>query len=75
MGFLPFVPKASPTIFFFLGTFLQDYPLTQWLPLLVPMGLMAIIFAMLAHWAYYLFPWFSLAHLLYFYLLLCLWAY
>ena len=31
MGFLPFVPKASPT-FFFLGTFLQDYPLTHWLP-------------------------------------------
>ena len=30
------------------------------------MGLLAIILAMLAHWAYYLFPCASLAHLLYF---------
>ena len=31
MGFLPFVPKASPTVFGFLWTSLQDYPLTRWL--------------------------------------------
>ena len=32
MGFLPFIPKASPTIFGFLWTSLQDYLLTRWLP-------------------------------------------
>ena len=29
MGFLPFVPKASSTIFSFLWAFLEDYPLTH----------------------------------------------
>ena len=32
MGFLPFVPKASPTVFGFLWGSLQDFPLTSWLP-------------------------------------------
>ena len=32
MGFLPFVPKASSTIFSFLWAFLEDYPLTRRLP-------------------------------------------
>ena len=32
MGFLPFVPKAQPTVFGFLWASLQDYPLTLWLP-------------------------------------------
>ena len=32
------------------------------------MGLLAIIPIILAHWAYYLFPWAFPAHLLYFYL-------
>ena len=33
MGFLPFVPKTSPTIFWFLvGISLGLYPLTHWLP-------------------------------------------
>ena len=47
---------------------------TLLLPLTMSMGLLAIILAMLAHWAYYLFPWTSIAHLLYFYLLFCSWA-
>ena len=41
---------------------------TLLLPLVVPMGLLAIIPIILAHWAYYLFPWAFPAHLLYFYL-------
>ena len=44
------------------------------LPLVVPMGPLVVIPAMLAHWAFYLFSWDSTAHLLYFYLLLCLWV-
>ena len=32
MGFLPFVPKASPTVFGFLWASLQDYPPTHLLP-------------------------------------------
>ena len=32
MGFLPFVPKALPTVFGFLWASLQDYPPTCWLP-------------------------------------------
>ena len=32
MGYLPFVPKASSTIFSFLWAFLEDYPLTRRLP-------------------------------------------
>ena len=39
------------------------------------MSLLVAIPAMLAHWAYYHFPWASTAQLLYFYLLLCLWTY
>ena len=31
IGFLPFVPKASPTVFGFLWASLQDCPLTCWL--------------------------------------------
>ena len=50
-------------------------PIVLLLPLVVPIGLLAVILAMLAHWACYLFPWASLAQLLYFCLLLCLWAY
>ena len=49
-------------------------PFTLSLPLIVPMSLLAFIFAMLAHWVYYLFSWVSSAHLLYLYLLLCPWA-
>ena len=45
------------------------------LPLIVPMGLLAVISAMLAHWTCYLFPWDSPTQLFYFCLLLCLWAY
>jgi len=41
---------------------------TLLLPLVVPMGLLAVIPIILAHWAYYLFPWAFPAHLLYFYL-------
>ena len=43
-------------------------PIVLLLPLVVPIGLLAVILAMLAHWACYLFPWASLAQLLYFYL-------
>ena len=50
-------------------------PFVLLLPIVLPMGLMAVILAMLAHWVYYLLPWTSLAHLLYFYLLLFLWVY
>ena len=32
MRFLPFTPKASPTAFGFSWAFLQDCPLTRWLP-------------------------------------------
>ena len=32
MRFLPFTPKVSPTAFGFLWAFLQDCPLTRWLP-------------------------------------------
>ena len=49
-------------------------PFALLLPLVVPMGLLAIIPTMLAHWAYYLLPWASPTHLLYIYLFLCLWA-
>ena len=31
MRFLPFVPKALPTVFGFLWPSLQDHPLTRWL--------------------------------------------
>ena len=31
MGFLPLVPRASPTVFGFLWASLQDCPLTRWL--------------------------------------------
>ena len=48
-------------------------PITSFLAM--PMGLPIVILAMLTHWVNYLFPWVSSAHLLYFYLLLCLWAY
>ena len=49
-------------------------PFALLLPFVVLMGLPVVIPAMLAHWAYYLLPWASPTHLLYFYLLLCLWA-
>ena len=42
--------------------------------LAMPMGLLAAIPAMLTNWANYLFPWAFTTHLLYFYLLLCLWV-
>ena len=45
------------------------------LPLVMPMGLLVVILAMLAHYAFYLFSWAFKAHLLYLYLLLCIWAY
>ena len=50
-------------------------PLTSPLPLILPMGLLAVIPAMLAYWACYLFSWASLARLLHLYLLffLCDW--
>lgn len=47
-------------------------PITSFL--VVPIGLQTVIPAMLTHWDNYLFPWASLAYLLCFYLLLCLWA-
>ena len=49
-------------------------PFTLLLPLVVPIGPLAVIPDILAHWANYLFPWASLTHLFYFYLLLCLWT-
>ena len=33
MGFLPFIPRASPNFFDLLWASFQDYPLTHWLPL------------------------------------------
>ena len=43
-------------------------PFALLLLLVVPMGLLAVILAMLAHWVYYLFSRASTTHLLYFYL-------
>ena len=42
-------------------------PLVSSLPLILPMGQLAIIPAMLAHWTCYLFSWASSAHLLHLY--------
>ena len=55
----------------------QHFPglFTLNLSLVMSMSLLVAIPAMLAHWAYYHFHWASTAHLHYFYLLLCLWAY
>ena len=50
-------------------------PFALLLPLVVPIGLLAIILVLLAHWVYSLFSWVSTAHLLYFFILLCPWAY
>ena len=33
MGFLPFTPRASPTVFGLLWVSFQDYPPTHWLPM------------------------------------------
>ena len=33
MGFLPFTPRDSPTVFDLLWASFQDYSLTHWLPL------------------------------------------
>ena len=49
-------------------------PFTSSLPLIPPMGLLASIPTILAHWACYLFPWAFSAHLLHFYLLFLPWA-
>ena len=49
-------------------------PFALLLPLVVPMSLLAVISAMLAHWVCYLYSWASIAYLLYFYFLLCPWA-
>ena len=46
------------------------FALVTYLPAM-PMDLLAIIPAMLAHWVFHLFSWASTIHLLYFYLLLC----
>ena len=43
-------------------------PLVSFLPLILPMGQLAVIPAMLAHWTCYLFSWASSAHLLHLYL-------
>ena len=59
-------------LFIFLG-FLGPFTLS--LLLIVPMGLLAVILAMLAHWVYYLFSWVSSTLLLCLYLLLCPRAY
>ena len=37
MRFLPFTPRASPTVFGLLWAFFQDYPLTHWLPRPLPL--------------------------------------
>ena len=59
----------------FLPLFLGFHSLfTLFLPLIMHVGLLIVIPAMLAHWALYLFSWVSTAHSLYFYLLLCMWA-
>ena len=59
----------------FLALFLGFHgPFTLLLPLVVPMDPLVVIPAMLAHWAFYLFFWASMTHLLYLYILLCLWA-
>jgi len=49
-------------------------PITSSLPLILLMGLLAVILAMLAHWACYLFSWASSTHLLHFYFLFLPWA-
>ena len=49
-------------------------PFTLLLPLIMPLGLLAVIPVMLAHWIYFLFSWASMAHLLCFCHLLCPWA-
>ena len=60
----------------FLPIFLGFHnPFTLLLSLVMPMGLLVVIPAILAHYASYLFSWASKAHLLYLYLLLCIWAY
>ena len=60
----------------FLPIFLGFHnPFTLLLSLVMPMGLLVVIPAILAHYAFYLFSWASKAHLLYLYLLLCIWAY
>jgi len=41
-------------------------PFTLLFHLIVPMGLLAVVLVVLAHWVYYLFSWVSTAHLLYF---------
>ena len=48
---------------------------TLLLLLIMSMGLLVVIPTMLASWVYHFFPWVSMTYLLYFYLLLCLWAY
>ena len=37
MGFLPFSPRASPTVFGLLWESFQDYPFTHWLPRPLPL--------------------------------------
>ena len=49
-------------------------PLASSLPLILPMGLVAIIPVMSAHWTCYLFSWASSAHLFHLYLLFFPWA-
>ena len=73
---LPMGPLAitRPNGFFFILFLGFHGPFTLLLPLVVLVGLLAIILAMLAHWDFYFFPWAFVAHLLYFYLLLCSWA-
>ena len=50
-------------------------PFTLPLLLVVPIGFLAVTLAILAHWNIYLLSWAPMVHLLYFYLLLCPWAY
>jgi len=50
-------------------------PFTLLLPLIVTKGLLAITSCHVGPLGFYLFSWIFIAHLLYFYLLLCLWVY
>ena len=64
LSFLPCWPiELLPLSLGFFSSF------TLSLPLIPPMGLLAVISTILTHWACYLFPWASSANLLYLYLL------
>ena len=44
MGFLPFTPRTSPTVFGSLWASFQDYPLTHWLPRPLPLFSLCLLY-------------------------------